>query len=506
MKTTLLQLVLLLATGGIWSCQGQERKENNIRQPVVAGSFYPADAATLRADLDRYFNGVKDRETDPAVAAIIVPHAGYVFSASVAASAYAKLDPGKEYKRVFVIGTSHHVLLNGASVCNVDAYLTPLGTVPVDRELAAKLIGPNRLIEYNPAAHNREHSIEVQLPFLQYRLEKPFLLVPVIIGTQSAETCRRLAEILRPYFTPENLFVISTDFSHYPAYTDALTVDAETGLAVESLSPDEFLDVLTTHDDRGVPGLATSCCGWSSVLTLLDLMEEVPGIRAKHITYMNSGDSPYGDRDRVVGYQSFIFTREKEEITMDHFSLSAEDRTILLEIARDAITARLEGRGMPAVDDARLSASLKESCGAFVTLTVNGQLRGCIGRFMATQPLWRVVQDMALAAAFSDSRFMPVRLEEMKKIDIEISVLTPLRRISSAEEFRLGEQGIYMIKDGRSGTFLPQVAASTGWNKEEFLGHCARDKAGIGWDGWKSAELYTYEAYVFSEAEPENEK
>ena len=166
---------------------------------------------------------------------------------------------------------------------------------------------------------------------------------------------------------------------------------------------------------------------------------------------------------------------------------------------RKSIEYELEGKMELPYDSARLTDTLKMNCGAFVTLHLNGKLRGCIGMLAGRRPLYLTVSDMARAAAFEDARFRPVTLEEMKDVRIDISVLSPLRKIHSVEEFELGKHGIFMVKDARSGTFLPQVAEETHWTKEEFLGHCARDKAGIGWNGWRSAELYVYEAEVFDE-------
>jgi len=162
---------------------------------------------------------------------------------------------------------------------------------------------------------------------------------------------------------------------------------------------------------------------------------------------------------------------------------------------------RVRNGKLPVVDTASLTAAMKTPCGAFVTLNEHDQLRGCIGRFGAQEPLYRVVQEMAAAAATEDYRFPPVQGRELDKLSIEISVLTPMRRISSIDEIQLGKSGIYIKKGDRAGTFLPQVATETGWNKEEFLGHCAEEKAGIGYDGWKDAEIYVYEAVVFSESE-----
>ena len=501
-KALVLQLAIFISFCGIYNCQGQERQTNQLRQPAVAGSFYPENVKSLKAQIDLLFSEAEDKKTDENIAAIIVPHAGYIFSGPVAASAYAKLDPDKSFSRIFIIGTSHHVLLNGASIYNIGDYQTPLGTVPVDVELASKLIDENRLIKYVPEAHENEHSIEVQLPFLQYRLKKPFKIVPIIIGTQSAQTCGKLAEILKPYFTPENLFIVSSDFSHYPSYQNAIKNDLATGNAVSGNSPTAFVQAIQSNERKNIPGLATSCCGWSSVLTLLDITSEQRDISVVHVKYMNSGDNmQYGDKERVVGYHSFIFTRSNSTLGGGDFELTPDDKKKLLKIARESIESKLENDLVPEIDTRELSENVKLNCGAFVTLTENGNLRGCIGRFNADEPLYRVIQKMARAAAFSDTRFLPVVKSEIRNIEIEISVLTPLKRIYSIDEFTLGKQGIYIIKGTRSGTFLPQVAESTGWNKEEFLGHCAQDKAGIGWNGWKDADLYTYEALIFDEKE-----
>ena len=496
MKTVVLHLTIFALFLGVLTCHAQDQRKNEVRQPAVAGTFYPSSAYELKNQLDQLFATVEDTEVNENINAIIVPHAGYVFSGEVAASAYAKLDPDKTYKRIFIIGTCHYVLLDGASIYNRGDYKTPLGNVQVDTELADKLIKGNSLIRYVANAHVKEHSIEVQLPFLQYRLKKPFKIVPIVVGAQSAETCSELAKALKPFFTPDNLFVISSDFSHYPAYNDAVKVDRATGLAISANSPDNFVETLASNGKKNIAGLSTSCCGWGAVLTLLDITSAQNDISVQHIKYMNSGDTKYGDKNSVVGYHSYLFTNEKESSAIN-FNLTTKDKQFLLELARNTIEQRLEGNSIPKVNEDELSENLKKNCGAFVTLNKNNQLRGCIGRFVATEPLYKVVQEMALASAFQDYRFTPVVKNELKNIDIEISVLTPLKRIYSSDEFQLGKQGIYMVMNGRSGTFLPQVAETTGWNKEEFLGHCAQDKAGIGWDGWKKADLYTYEALVF---------
>lgn len=490
------------------SCRGQDskRESDNVRKPVVAGSFYPSDPSQLKSQIESYFQALANKPVRSDVAAVIVPHAGYVFSGEVAASAFAQIDPEREYERIFLIGTSHLMYMNGASIYKTGDFSTPLGIVKVDTELAGKLIKENSVFEDIPEAHGQEHSLEVQLPFLQCRFKKPFKIVPIVIGTQSIATCHKIADALKPWFNDKNLFVISSDFSHYPTYAGANESDKTMKDAIMTNSPEIFIQAINKNETKNIPGLVTSCCGWSSILTLLYLTSESKDISVQHVLYKNSGDVRGGDKTRVVGYHSFIFTRQANDVASSDFSLTSKDKTELLKIARITIENQLRNKRVMPVDETALSDALKAKCGAFVTLHKKGQLRGCIGRFSAEEPLYKVVQEMALAAAFQDTRFYPVELNEMKDIEIEISVLTPLKRIKSIDEFEMGKHGIYMIKGYRSGTFLPQVAKETNWSKEEFLGHCARDKAGIGWDGWKDAELYTYEALVFSESELLNSK
>ncbi len=484
------------------ACQGQQSGEKApVRQPVVAGSFYLSNPDHLKTQLSEFFQAAPQRPLSQKVAAIISPHAGYIFSGEVAAAAYAQLNPEQTFDHIFLLGSSHHVFLNGASIYNKGNYSTPLGIVEVDTKLANELITEHPFFEFVPQAHAQEHSLEVQLPFLQYRLKKPFKIVPIIIGTQSTATCKKIAEALKPYFNEKNLFVISSDFSHYPDYEDAMEVDQTTGNAISTNSPENFLKSLRDNASKEIPGLATSACGWTSILTLLEMSSETPGIKIRHTKYQNSGDSQFGDRIRVVGYHSFVFTRPESAGSFIGLSLTAEDKITLLKMARQAIEAVLQNKPLPEVNEAEISESLKMSCGAFVTLTEEHKLRGCIGRFLSDKPLYRIVQEMAVASALHDLRFDPVTLKELTEVEIEISVLTPLKPIDSIDEFELGKQGIYMVKGDRSGTFLPQVGESTNWSKEELLGRCARDKAGIGWEGWKDAELYTYEAFVFSEEE-----
>ena len=482
----------------ILSCKPSAVGSGPARPASVAGRFYPSSPDTLQAEVDGF---LAEAGVEPAagVRAVIAPHAGYVFSGAMAAKAFARIQPGASYSRVFLLGPSHRAAFDGASVeLGYGALATPLGRVPVDTALCRSLTEADSVFAYVPEAHDGEHCLEVQLPFLQTRLDSVPPVVPVIIGTQDLAKLRRVTEALRPYFTADNLFVVSSDFSHYPAYADAVSVDSATGRAISTGSLHAFLQTIAANASRRVRGLATSACGQAPIAVLLMLTEGQPGLRVEHLGYCNSGDSPHGSRGEVVGYHAFAVTGA-DATASGAFSLTAAEKATLLAIARRTIADSLGLRHTPAAGEAPLTPALRAACGAFVTLNEHGRLRGCIGSLTARRPLHLTVEAMAAAAAFEDPRFRPVTAAEFDDIDIEISVLSPLRRISSAAEFEPGRHGILIVRGAASGTFLPQVARETGWTREELLGHCARDKAGIGWNGWRDAELYVYEAEVFGE-------
>jgi len=474
------------------------------REPAVAGQFYPGNADELQAELSRLFALAESKKTEKNVLAVIAPHAGYVFSGTVAASSFNQLDFNKKYKVIFIIGSSHRTAFDGASIYNLGNFKTPLGIVPVDIDLATQLIAGHKCFNARTDAQTYEHSLEVQLPFLQYRLKNEFKIVPIVIATQNPQTCRQIADALKPYFTDENLFVISSDFSHYPSYDDACRTDKRTADAILSNRPQELIRTLDANESEGIDNLATSLCGWTSVLTLMYITEKMDGIRYIPVVYKNSGDAKgYGDKSRVVGYNSIAIINENSDKLSADLSagsfLSQRDKRELLSLARNTIETYLNTEEVfkPRTDD--YSTALKTPAGAFVTLHEEGKLRGCIGQFEPNNPLYKVVQEMAIASATRDSRFMPVTSQELGQIHIEISVLTPLKKIQSIDEIELGKHGIYIKKGYHSGTFLPQVANETKWSLEDFLGHCARDKAGIGWDGWKDADIFIYEAIIFAE-------
>lgn len=496
-----MQTKFLIITAWMSFCAASGFSQGSLqnRKPYAAGRFYTDKPVELRNQLQQLFSKAVQRKAGNTPLAILAPHAGYVYSGEVAASAFNQIDPNRKFERIFIIGSSHTATFKGASVYCTGHYETPLGIVEVDFNLVRQLVAENEILKDYPEPHLYEHSLEVQLPFLQVHLKTDFKIVPVIIGSSTVETAKKLAAVFKPFLNEKNLFVISSDFSHYPEYEDARKADRATAEAIQTNKASKLLAALEGNECKNISGLATSLCGWSSVLTLLYMTEQMPDISVDLIQYKNSGDSVYGDKDRVVGYYAISFFRGKPEKQQDEFSISDADKAYLIKLAHETISAYINTGTVPEIDPTKLSATVKSLRGAFVTLYKNGILSGCIGHFEANRPFWEIVQSMAVAAATQDFRFSRVQPDELSQIKIEVSALTPLKRIKSADEFILGKHGIYMKQGDSTGTFLPKVAASTGWNKDEFLGHCAQDKAGLGWFGWKTAELYTYEALVFGE-------
>jgi hypothetical protein len=474
------------------------------RQPVAAGRFYTADKETLKKELTVLFADCKKPDEELNVRAIIAPHAGYVFSGKIAASAFSTTSRIAGYKNIFLIGSSHVMAFDGASVYNTGDFITPLGRAVVNIEIGNNLKKENAIFKFPTTAHLQDHCLEVQIPFIQYYYTVTPKIVPIIIGTTSNTTIKKVAEALKPYFTSENLFVISSDFSHYPSYQDGNKADNATATALVSGDPAVFLATLKKNSEAQIEGLATSMCGWTSGLTLLHLAEGNKNLEFKRIAYCNSGDSQYGNKDEVVGYHAIALVEKKQmqeskQKDSEDFSFSKEENETLFYIARNTIKSKLFEDKEFAIDEKKITEALRRPLGAFVTLKINGVLRGCIGRFVSTEPLYEVVRASALSSAFEDHRFPALTKDEYNNVDIEITVLGPMKKIDDISEIKLGKHGIYIKKDFMAGTMLPQVPIEYGWTLEEFLGYTSRDKAGIGWDGWKTAEINIYEGLVLEE-------
>jgi len=277
----------------------------NIRKPAFAGSFYSANHKQLRQDISQFIEDDGEKPGNHAhVRGLILPHAGYIYSGEIAGSGYRKLSNQSAPANIFLLGSSHRHYYKGAAVYNQSGFQTPFGLAKINTSMANDIIASNLLFSTNEDAHTKEHSLEVQVPFLQQIYGDSLSIVPVLVGTDKKSECRSIAESLKPYFTPDNLFIVSTDFSHYPSYEKALAVDKETVEWVAKGSPDKFFRNIMNSKEEHIPGVLTRMCGWSATLILMYLAKNEPNLKFSVIRYANSGDIEFGDRSRVVGYFS----------------------------------------------------------------------------------------------------------------------------------------------------------------------------------------------------------
>jgi AmmeMemoRadiSam system protein B/AmmeMemoRadiSam system protein A len=437
---------------------------------------------------------------------LIVPHAGYTYSGPVAAVGFRQLQGG-QYDVAVIIAADHQApVSNPIAVWDEGGFQTPLGIVPVDVELARALIAADRRITADLAAHENEHVIEIELPFLQ-RVCPGCRIVPVLMGADDDETVRALAGALIKTLPGRRAVVIaSSDLSHYPSYRDAQAVDGATLAAIETGDPTVVRSTIARSMSGKVANLVTCACGEGPIQVTMRVAKGLGADTVSLLRYVNSGDVPNGDKNQVVGYGAVMFWRY---VLPD---LSSKQKQALLDIARAAIVGYLKAGRIPdyKTDDPTLALSGAEGfdrlSGAFVTLKEKGELRGCIGHIEGDMPLYRVVQEMAVSAAVSDPRFARLKPEELSQVKIEISILSPLRRVTDPEpqsdgtlQVQVGVHGLLISKGGREGLLLPQVPVEQRWDRKQFLeGLC--QKAGLSAGCWREgANLYAFTAVVFGE-------
>lgn len=500
-------LVALMAARALpfHSC-GAVPLRSDARPPAVAGQFYPAAPAELAARIDGFTAAATLPVDLPPgrLLAVISPHAGYDYSGPVAGYAYALAARRAAGRRVILLGLSHHTPLEGAMI-DPRLFVTPLGDVPFDESLGYDIrlkAGPGIAIGFEPAG--AEHSLEVQVPLLQRAL--PGLsLVPITIGSTDPGFRDRLAAALADVLArhPDALLAVSTDMSHFHPDAAARAMDAATIDAIARLDVDAL--------GAGLDGGRFELCGQNPVLVALLTLKKMGVPAGRLLKYQNSGDTT-GDRSAVVGYSAWAFfapgtgevavdmkpeTHEKVKSEGLLFSLDAGQKAEVLKIARTTLEAWVRDQKVPPyrTDDAKLNTK----CGAFVTLKLDGELRGCIGYVQAVEPLWKSIQDMAVNASTKDPRFPPVTPAELARITIEISVLSPLERCDDVNKIIVGTHGIVIKKGWNSGLLLPQVAVEEKWDRLTFLEHTCW-KAGLPPDAWKSgAEILIFSAQVFGE-------
>jgi hypothetical protein len=469
--------------------------QEKVRPEAVAGAFYPADPQALSQMIDDMLAKATPPPVDGEILAAVAPHAGYPYSGPVAAWTYAALK-GHKYSRVVVIAPSHYVGFDFTSVYDGDAYTTPLGQVPVDKEFARRLVKMSATIQLSGKGHQAtqdapEHSVEVELPWLQTVLGN-FELVPIVMGDQSYESSRALGVALAKMLRDDHdtLVLASSDLSHYHTYGEAETIDHKTLNALEAY---DYLSMSRNFESR-----VWEACGGAPIVAAMIYAERMGANKAEVLRYANSGDVN-GDRSRVVGYSADLFIKSTHKAdAVPPFSLTDAEKAELLSVARKSVEYMIQ-KNEPYAPLPSASETLNREYGAFVTLTENGSLRGCIGYTAPIKPLFMTVRDTATLAALRDPRFSPVRASELPKLAYEVSVLSPLRRVTGIEQIKVGRDGLLMKNGDSEGLLLPQVPVEQKWDRLTFLEQtCA--KAGMDPNCWKdeNTDIFSFTAVVFN--------
>jgi hypothetical protein len=489
MKRVLLVAALLVSA---LSCA----RPQGVREPAVAGSFYPADPKQLAAMVDGFIAQAQPPQIHDVIA-IVSPHAGYVFSGHVAGYSYALLK-GRKISRVVVIAPTHFDAFDFTAVFDGSAYKTPLGVVPVDRAFAARLAAAGGTIRMSGHGHTvtaemKEHALEDQLPFLQ-RVLGQFELVPVVMGRQNYGASRDLGVALAKLITgPETLIVASSDLSHYHPYDYAVNVDHKTLRAIEEW--DYFS--LANNFERNI----WEACGGAPIVAAMIAAERLGANTATVLKYANSGDvTP--EKGRVVGYGAVAIYKAPAgtaAAARPEFTLNDKEKEELLSLARRSVETAVKEHKLYQYT-VEGSSSLTQERGAFVTLREHGQLRGCIGYTAPIKPLPLVVRDVAAYAAMEDHRFIQVTPKELGELEYEVSVLSPLHRLIDTKQIVIGTDGLLIVKGDSEGLLLPQVASDEHWDRKTFLEQLCY-KAGLPSDAWRdpASDIFTFTALVFGD-------
>lgn len=484
---------------------------DSVRNSKYAGTWYDSDAERLRAQLALFLSNAEQQlpAAEQEVMAIVSPHAGYVYSAKTAAFGFGQAAKSQAVKKVFVLGPSHHMALHGAAISNASVFQTPLGDLQVDEATISELAS-YPIFSLRSDIHEIEHSLEMQLPFIRHTFGD-VRIVPIIIGALHDESeIRLIAEILKGYVQKDDLVVVSSDFTHYGPRYDFAPFGREFQTQVEQLDKEAFLHI-SRLDVRGFLDFQRrtndTICGLFPCAVLCAMLPH--DTSGTLLRYGTSQEVLVEDNENAVSYLSISFegpgwpADPQERLSADEaIKLSDEEKHTLLDVAKKAVEVyAIKGSVINATEFKIAPTSALNKCfGAFVTLYKKSkttsrnlhpgqELRGCIGNIYPVKPLWQSVVDNAISASSRDYRFNPVQPEEMDDIDIEISVLTPPRRVPSYQDIIIGTDGIILSKNRKQSVFLPSVATEFGWDLEETLRQLCV-KAGLGENEWRSGAKF----------------
>ncbi|MEK9165356.1 MAG: AmmeMemoRadiSam system protein B [Patescibacteria group bacterium] len=476
--------------------KSKKHSKITIRPALLAGSFYPADPKELRQLIAKFLNQSRTPKITGDIKALISPHAGLVYSGAVAAYGYKALFKNirKKSITIIIIGPSHRYSLTGLAIDDSDYWQTPLGKTALNADLRDKLVKSSDLFKIDSLPHKQqENSLEIQLPFLQTVLDD-FKILPVLVNQLTDDELEQASRALAQQIDNDTIIIASSDLSHYPIYDQANFADEKVNHAILSGQISKLRQTVYNLEQRNIPNLATCLCGQQAVEVVMETAGIMQARDIKLLKYANSGDTEIGDKLEVVGYGSIIFISQNQ-----NFKIDGQNQKKLIEIARQSVESHITRGAVPEFNEN--SPILNKQLGAFVTLKKHGTLRGCIGVFEPNKPLYKTVSQMAIAAAFCDSRFSPVQKKELPELEYEISVLSPLKRARDWREIEIGRHGVEVRQGLHRGVFLPQVAAENNWGLDEFMDALCVHKAGLPHSYWKNpdAELYVFTAQVFGD-------
>ena len=478
----------------------QERKK--VIVSPVAGSWYTDDPAELRRELTSYLESASLQALSGyggRIYGVISPHAGYRYSGRVAAHSYKPLQ-GKAIKRVIVLGPSHYVYLRGIALPDASAWKTPLGEIEIDIA-SIETLKRNPLFQTRNDAFTREHSLDMQMPFLQI-VAPQAKVVPLVVGKLSVEDARKAGSALRDLLDEQTVIVASSDFTHYGPNYGYLPFRENKAENLKKLADDAFKAISTLDAQKLFDHLEATddtICGAMPVAVLMEAMPK--SAVAVPLKFDTSGNI-VGDYTNSVSYFSIAFVQAGKATKFQGVEIvDKQTQKFLLKLARDTLKRHVKGESPPKVNEKDVPKGALLKYGVFVTLKKHGDLRGCIGSIIGVEPLYKGVIDNTINAASHDPRFQPVSAKEEPEIEIEISILTPPKEVRSYEDIRLGRDGIILEKEGKRALFLPQVAPEQGWDLQTTLAHLSR-KAWLPADAWmEGARFQTFQAHVFHESE-----
>jgi AmmeMemoRadiSam system protein B/AmmeMemoRadiSam system protein A len=447
-----------------------------VKEPAVAGSFYPGNSTELKLTVEGFLSKAEAKPVNGKLIALIAPHAGYMYSGGVAGYTYKRME-GSNKNLIILIGASHRESFSGVAVYAEGSMKTPLGNVRIDEKTAKSLINENEDVAFNRNAFAYEHSLEVQLPFLQTVL-KDFSIVPILIGSPTRKSYMyltdKLTQILRQ--NDNAIIVVSTDLSHYHDGDTAEKMDNKVIDAVERMSLTDLEKLINSREGE--------MCGSFPVIYAMSVARALGATNSVLYKYAHSGDVT-GDKRKVVGYAAMGIYKT---------ALTEKEKKELLSLARNTIINHVNGK--KSREMTVTNPRFKADGATFVTIKdKKGNLRGCIGNIIATLPLHKSVMQNAVSSCSKDPRFFPVKPAELEGLEYEVTVLSPLEPLDDVKNIKVGVHGLYLEKGMKGAVFLPQVPVEQGWDLNTYLEQLCL-KAGLSKDGWKDAKLSTFTAEI----------